>query len=187
MLDMPKLKKVTQRFQRIAFFGPMCSGKTWCASYLKDDYGYNTIAFAGKLKAIAYDLYGIQDKNGPNRAILQELGGVDLRKPDPDVWIKHALYRAQYLEEIMKGRGLVLDDLRYLNEARALKNNGFVLVKVNCDEDVRQKRIERLYPDYSQDVHNHASEIGWKEMTPDFEINSTTGYETMAQLDAMVG
>lgn len=185
MLEMPQLKKPSYLFQRIAFLGPMACGKTWCANYLVENYGYNKLAFADKLKALAYDLYGIQSKDGPNRAILQELGGVDLRKHDPDVWIKHALYRAQHLEETVKQCKLVLDDLRYPNEAKILEENGFVLVIAICDENLRQKRIKHLYPDYPESVQNHVSELGWMEMRPYYQIVSN-GYEAMTQLDEML-
>jgi hypothetical protein len=177
---MPKLKKPTRPFQRIAFFGPMCSGKTWAAEYLRDNYGYKKVAFAEKLKGLAYDLYGISGKSGPNREILQHLG-TDLRKYDPDIWIKHALYRAQQFES----ESLVIDDLRYPNEAIVLKKNGFALVGILCDEEKRQERIRTLYPDYSLSVHNHPSETGWEFMKADTTIKSD-GYNTMADLDELL-
>lgn len=184
MLEMPKLKKISRPYQRIAFFGPMACGKTWCAKYLVENYGYNRVAFADKLKAVAYDLYGIQGKDGPNRAILQDLGGY-IRKQDSDIWIKHALYKAQHMEDSMPHRGLALDDLRYSNEAEVLKRNGFMLVKVECNEEVRQARIKHLYPDVTKDVQIHASELGWMDMVPDAVIHSD-GYNTMVDLDNLL-
>lgn len=182
MLEMPQLKKTTEPFQRIAFLGPMCSGKTWAASYLVDNYGYTKISFADKLKTIAYDLYGVQNKDARSRALLQELGQ-DIRKHDVDVWIKIALYKADYLAK--QGKSLVIDDLRYTNEAKVLKRNGFVLLRMSCDEADRQERIKSLYPDYTNGVHNHPSEQEWKEMIPYTSILSD-GYNTMAELDVLL-
>jgi hypothetical protein len=158
----------------------MCSGKTWAAEYLRDNYGYKKVAFADKLKAIAYDLYGVTGKDGPNRELLQNLG-TDLRKYDPELWIKHALYNVQRYEP----QPIVIDDLRYENESALLKKNGFFLIGIQCDEVVRQSRIQRLYSGYGSGVFNHPSEIGWESMKADAWIKSD-GYNTMADLDELL-
>ena len=43
----------------IAFYGPMCSGKTYLAKFLVENYGYEKVGFADKLKEVAADLFGI--------------------------------------------------------------------------------------------------------------------------------
>ncbi len=172
MLPMPKLSK---RYygDRIAFFGPMASGKTWMANYFWQNYQWSTrISFADPLKALAYKLYGIEGKSGTNRTILQELGQ-DIRKHDPDVWIKLALEKIIELENTYKEPPLVLlDDLRYVNEAKALKRNGFMLVQVATSEEIRQRRIDTLYPKTPAQSYYHGSEVEWRDIRPDVVVKS---------------
>jgi hypothetical protein len=89
MRDMPQLGPCKPG-QRIAFFGPMVSGKTYCADILVHTKYYKKVAFATKLKQIAKELYGVEGKAGNDRTLLQTLGQ-DLRKYDTDVWVKYLL------------------------------------------------------------------------------------------------
>ena len=157
-------------FQRIAFYGPMAVGKTYCANYLENK-GYEKFSLAAKLKAICAELYDIKDKNNTSRKILQDVG-IDLRKHDPDVWIKYLL---NALKIGHQDCDIVVDDLRFQNEAEWFRENGFILVLVTADENKRRDRIEELYPDMNPMRMDHASEQDWKEISPDFVLDSTTG------------
>ncbi len=158
MLDyMPQLAEPKHDNQRIAFYGPMASGKSWCANYLYDKHSYTKVAFARKLKLVAEDLFGIKDKSGSNRKLLQDLG-TNLRSLDPDIWIKHLLL------SIEDDQFVVLDDLRYINEAKVLKNHGFTLVLANCPEAVRLERVSRLYPDTTKAMMSHPSELEYLDI-----------------------
>jgi hypothetical protein len=171
MLEMPKLPE-RERLGRIAFYGPMCSGKTWCADYLVKYNYYKKLAFASKLKAIAYELFGIDSKNDEGRRVLQELG-TKLREIDRDVWIKYLLADVAMHELAGKTpRRIVLDDLRYTNEAKALKQNGFTLIRVDCPDEVRAERIARLYPNTSNTAKEHPSEREWQLIKPDHVVTS---------------
>lgn len=171
MLPMPQLDKADP-LSRIAFFGPMCSGKTWCANYLKSEARYYRVSFAAKLKTVAYDLYGIDSKDGEARTILQDLG-TKLREIDPDVWIKYLLTRVKSIESEKTGsRGVVLDDLRYVNEAKWLKKNGFTLIRVDCPFGIRESRIKALYPETIGSAMFHPSEREWEKIKPDYIVES---------------
>lgn len=167
VLPMPKLKK--WEADRVAFFGPMASGKSYIADYLVREHHYTKVSFAAKLKGLAYELYGVQSKDGDGRALLQGLGS-DLRKYDPDVWIKYALATMKNLEGDTKipAASLVLDDLRYENEGKALKANGFTLIQIQASEEVRSRRLLSLYPGTPSASHNHPSEQEWRRIKPDY-------------------
>jgi len=143
-------------------------GKTWCANYL-EVAGWRRYSLANKLKSLALELYGIKDKSDRSRRVLQELG-MDIRKHDNDVWIKYLLKRINFDGS---STNATIDDVRFVNEAKWLRENGFILVQVTCDESVRQQRIANLYPDASESRHQHQSEVEWKEIEPDFVIDSS--------------
>ncbi len=174
VLDLPK-----HTFDRIAFYGPMAAGKSWCASELQW-HGYGTAHLASKLKTICYDLYGIQGKDNRSRRILQEVSD-DLKKWEPHLWVKYLLNSLKSHEKDK----IVVDDLRFVHEAKYFRENGFNLVLVTADNEVRAKRIADLYPDTDPSRHLHASEQEWKEIEPDF-ANNSTGPDAATQLERML-
>lgn len=181
-MQTPRIPKPLDKMDRIAFYGPMCVGKTFCANYLVENCDYEKISFADKLKALAYDLFGVQGKGGASRKLYQELGTA-LRAFDEDVWINALLMRVS--RSVLVSRPIVVDDLRYVNEAKALKRAGFVLVQVICDEGTRMERVHVLYPDTLPSSHEHPSEQQWKMIRPDYTVISNT-YDTIIDLERLV-
>ncbi len=171
MLEIPKLKK-RDIYERVAFFGPMGSGKSFLARVLIEHKNYMRVSLADKLKTLAYDLYGIQGKDGYARKLLQEFSD-DVKKWDNDVFIKHMLYKIERIESEKYPPRLVCDDLRFKREGEILKQNNFLLIKVECDEEIRQKRLTTLYPNTSTDASKHISEQEFNLITPDYTINSS--------------
>lgn len=161
-LEMPSLNKPTGPFARIAFYGPMASGKTFCANYLVNNHSYNRVGFADKLKAISYDLFGVESKDGPGRKLLQEFAD-DCKKWDPYVFTKHFMYKVQRLEATGKGP-IVCDDLRFEHEAKALLRNGFTIIRVYVDEQIRKERLAKLYPNFDVTTANHNSESQFRDI-----------------------
>lgn len=155
---------------KIAFYGQMGAGKTWAAKLLVADRGFYKVAFADKLKDIAYEMFNVQGKDGRDRVILQQLG-TKLREIDPDVWLNFLLKKVKFLEN--KGvENIVLDDLRYVNEAKALRAAGFRLIIVTAPEELRLARIHALYPNTPPEAIMHASEQDWQRIEPDATLNS---------------
>jgi hypothetical protein len=165
---MPQLPK-TDKGNRIAFVGPMGAGKTWYADYLVKYHGYTKLSLAGKLKSIAYELFGVQGKDGNDRVILQGIGS-DMRKYDPQVWIKFLFNSIVRTYKQNKYRKIVVDDLRYENEAKYFRDNGFVLIRVETPEDIRSGRITRLYPNRPPEAVLHASETEQEGIVADYTI-----------------
>jgi len=161
--------------------GAMCSGKTYCANHLVNEFGFVKVGFADKLKALAYDLYGVQGKDGEARQLLQTLAD-DLKQYDPDLFVKHLLYRAKKYEN----QSIVVDDLRFKVEADALRKNGFTIIKVICRDEVRQDRIARLYPSAPATAQAHRSEQEWTRIRYDKFVVSEN-INAIFDLDKILG
>jgi hypothetical protein len=140
---------------------------TFCANQLTINNGFHKLGFTDKLKSLAYDLYGVDGKDGDARRILQELSD-DLKKYDKDLFIKHLLYHAKKYED----GSIVVDDLRFRTEANALRLNGFKIVMVTCNDDIRRERIARLYPSAPLTDQGHRSEQEWASIPFDYSIVS---------------
>jgi hypothetical protein len=162
----------------------MCVGKTTAAQYMISKYRYEHIALADKLKEIAIDMFGLHSKDGPYRNLLQDLG-LYFRSLDEDVWVKYLL------GELSPTKKYVLDDMRFVNEARLLDESGFTLIKLNCQESIRQKRVLRLYPNTDSSALLHESETSiYKiddEVGFDCEVSSSYLLEMYQSLDHTFG
>ena len=132
----------------MAFSGKMHVGKTTSADYLVRNYGFIKLSFAGKLKEIAKDLWPEQFECGQKpRKLLQDLG-MKMREIDQDVWVK---YLVRIVRSLPKESNIVVDDLRFMNEYKVLKNEGFFIVRIvrevppsPFDDHPSEKEVEQM-------------------------------------------
>lgn len=162
----------------IGITGKKRSGKDTAAEYLVQQ-GFAKDSFAAPIKRLCADIFGWDEEwlNGQYKEtkdsywgisprLVMQLSGTELfRKALPAlcpdfaditgdmVWIKS-------LERRVKDKGdVVIPDVRFLNEARAIKNAGGYII-----------RIER--PGLP-DTDGHASEMEMDQIIPDFRISNT--------------
>jgi adenylate kinase len=127
---------------RIALSGKRGSGKSTVASYLSRVYGIDTVSFADLLKdrleeaGIRRD--SLRRTKPPLVRELMQVYGQAMREQDEDYWVNRALLtiEASGLDDV------VIDDLRFRNEAVALKENGFILVRVVQDGREYNDRLD---------------------------------------------
>ncbi len=158
---------------RIAFTGKAGVGKTTAAMYLVRAYGMKRHSFAEPLKVMARELWPEQFENGKPRVLLQELGML-LRGFDRDVWANY-LVRTIVSETAVDGKtSFVVDDLRYLNEEKILRLNGFKICRI-----VGPQRVEM--PPGSE---NHPSETEQDSINADIILlNNGSKMELYSLLD----
>jgi len=184
-LPVVELPKASHPLSRLAIAGPMCSGKTYLAEILQDNYGYQIFRFAGKLKQVAADLYGPIEKDDAGRALLQGLGD-DLKKWNPALFTEHLLLKINaHLRTYGPDAKIVVDDMRFMHEYNSLKSSGFTVIGLQVDDAVRMGRVLRLYPDTTLERFAHPSETGWRDMQADFSL-ANNGYEGVQALRDLV-
>jgi dephospho-CoA kinase len=153
------MKPIFPKHLRIGVVGKMCSGKTtlsnYIKAYLREKYNIEmkSLTFAGKVYDIAYDLFDMS-REKKDRKLLQQIGSM-MRQIDKDIWIKYVMKQA-------KGKDVMVEDCRYRNEFEALCEDGFLMIKINIDEEYQAERLKKTYPDtYEQHLANltHASEM----------------------------
>ena len=143
-------------------------------------------AFADKLKECASIILGesrdvfevesgknsktrlrIMDHNGDtitNRKFLQLFGTEVGRAIDPDLWVKSLLY--DYREAVLSAEGSwspdwIITDVRFPNEAKAIKAEGGILIRVNrdtgaVDEHPSETALDN-YEDFDITISNNGS------------------------------
>lgn len=157
---------------RIAFYGPMASGKTYLAEKLFNNYHKESLA--RPLKETAKLFYGVTGKTDSERQILQEFAD-DIKKWDEHVFTKLLLHRLNehYAAYAMMGNHpgpVVVDDLRFQHEADDLRDYGFSIIRVSVPEVTRLERIKEKYPDTDPARFSHRSETDLNNIVPDENV-----------------
>lgn len=155
---------------KIAISGKFCSGKTTLSnqiiSLITSKYrniAIKKVSFASEVKRIAEQTFLMKEKN---RNLLQLIGR-KMREIDEDVFCKYIVNDIDM--DINSNQLIILDDLRYKNEMEYLKNNGFIIIRLNITRDEQYRRIKQLYPNenYTIENFNHGSEVGLDDFGPE--------------------
>lgn len=154
---------------RIAFSGKKGSGKSTASSYLVDNKNFEELSFADPLKRTIIDLFNIDEKycydtnykeavieslNVSGRQLMTTIGtelfNVALLKELPElkldggnIWVHNVIRKIK----ANKSKNIVISDLRFEHERKALKSLNFVTVMLS-------------YSDNTLPVSSHISEAG---------------------------
>ncbi len=162
----------------IALVGKQGAGKSSVAQALIAQHGFLRMSWAEPVRQIfemAYgqivdyaamkaQLYEVTLFNGTTalrsgRELLQRIGTDAMRdQVDQNFWIKAGVSR------IWRDQ-MVNDDTRFVNEATALRQRGWIIVRVVASEDIRKLRIGQGFVD-----GGHASEVEQETITVDLEL-----------------
>jgi hypothetical protein len=142
----------------IGLSGKSGSGKSTAANYLTDRHGYHQFAFADALKDIVELAFGFSDEQlygalkdkvdshwgvAP-RWCLQWLGTEIFRSRFPDIWIRRLRRDIMNFLSINGQRPIVVTDVRFRDEAEALKRLGAVLVRIERTRGAPEPGIHPL-------------------------------------------
>ncbi|MDI6715314.1 MAG: AAA family ATPase [Thermodesulfovibrio sp.] len=154
---------------RIALCGHMGSGKSTVAKFLEEKYGFKRYCFAWKLKEILKELYGIDKEHSRFREIAQSFADGTLNI-DPYVWVRLLCSRIDQ----EKPWRCVVDDLRYVREAQALKQRDFIIVRLKCSLSTLQNRSPS---GFCSTTLNHPSETEHTKIVSDYTLSTDMGLE----------
>lgn len=166
----------------IALVGKLHAGKTSIANALVANHGYTRIALADAVKDDVVDLLNhwleqyhldVTDKypisrewieeNKPRvRPFLQWFGTDWARECiDDQLWIDRFLWASDNTQS-----PVVCDDVRFVNEAEALRRAGFTIVRILRPDG------ERLASAGEQGIEGHVSETELERIVPDLAIQN---------------
>lgn len=170
----------------IGLSGKAGSGKDTAANLLVREFisraqGVKTLSFAGKLKEVIVDVFGIdmaffEDRTMKNtpmlalggrtpREVAQFLGTEAFRSISSEVWVRYAMKQAQtYLSQ---GMSVIITDVRFENEAEVIASYGGYIVVLERE---------------SVEIYDHASETGIGKIKSRFASWLLTNNGTMEDL-----
>lgn len=166
---------MTQR-KIIAFYGPKGSGKSTCASILKQCKDFKIISFADPIREMLSVILppSVIDRHSTFKELpRQELCGKSFRHAaqtlgtewgrnliDPDLWANHLANKIMNNPTV----NFVVDDLRFQNEWRVLSDLGAKFIEISRD---------------NRSSDTHSSEHGLEIITPDAIITNNGTHQDL--------
>ena len=127
---------------RIAFTGKMATGKSTAARLVQlSRPGTEILSLGASVKEIARNTFGMK---GKDRRLLQIIGNTG-RALDPLTWVN------LLLTKVKAGGSYVVDDVRFEDEAKALREHGFVIIRLEASDATRVQRIRDLYRERAEE------------------------------------
>jgi len=165
---------------KIALTGKMRSGKDTIAEYAVNSYNFKQFAFGDELKRYYHELFG--EKESKPRAGYQWFGQI-ARSHDSDIWVNKCFQSLVGYE----GESVIITDLRQPNEFQKCKEEGFYIIKVHCDDNLRLKRILEKNDNFNPEDLNHETEQSIDSYECDYIIsNNGTMHELLQQFDNII-
>lgn len=142
----------------VAIAGNAGSGKTTAAEYLVARWGYRRVSLADPLKKIAEELFDVSPQTKAEARKIYQALGQSMRDIDSYCWIRAlGKYMRALREEGFEGP-FVIDDARYVNEAQAASQAGFVLIYLDVPEPQRLQRLDARDGRADASIFEHQSE-----------------------------
>jgi len=171
---------------KIGIIGKIRSGKDTVADMLeKELWNYNTLStyktqFSEGIKDVIVNNFGVEVfENGKPREMYQDIGQL-FRKHDGDIWIKKLFDRLDKREKTWerkrlsgkRGFNIIVKDIRQPNEAKALHERGYHLIKVTAPKEERVERAISENDDFSSLNMEHETEVLVDTCIFDYEIRN---------------
>ena len=177
----------------IALTGKLRSGKSEAANYLVMLHYYEQFAFGDALKADFHRRYPEIPPDPKPRVGYQMRGQMMRRLIGEDVWVRKcfeeitgkAIYHdAQRLKPAFRA---VITDLRQPNEFEAVKASGYVVVRINCPDDLRLERAKTAGDSFRPEDLTHETEQYVDTFAADYDVDNTGSLTDLyAQMDDIV-
>lgn len=151
-----ELKAKLNKSKLVGLIGNAGSGKTTVANIIERDYGYERLRFAGTIKAMVSTMLACAGISGDRisemiegdlketacdelsgkspRYVMQRLGTEFGRELiSQNIWVDITMAQVQSFQEL--GKSVVIDDVRFPNEIKAIKDAGGKIFRVVRDND----------------------------------------------------
>lgn len=169
--------QLKKQLTKIAVTGRLRSGKDTVVSLLKEQLAGETLslAFGDKVKLYAHALFPDVPYEPKPRKLYQFMNV--LRDYDPDVWVKQLDKTLQ--DKISMYDNAIITDLRQENEAEYCRKNGFIIIKVESDTNIRKERVINSGEVWNEEFEMHPSETGVDSIEADIVIENNNTLEDL--------
>lgn len=163
--------------KKIGLIGKLRSGKDTVATILKNDYGFHSYAFGDGVKAVYHTLVLDAPRSPKPRAGYQRVGEGMKGIFGDYVWVERVLGEIE--RDGRMSDDIVITDVRLPLEADRLKELGFILVRVNCPDEIRLNRANQLGDIFTEKELAHSTETLVDTLEVDYEIHNSGTLEEL--------
>lgn len=148
---------------KVAFIGGMRSGKDTLAKLVVEDIsdscciGHQFLSFSTGIHDVLKLTMPSVYAEGKPREHLQVLGQ-KLREAYPNIWVDYLFNSSLYFEAVINNDTIAITDVRQPNEVERLRAEGFCIIKVVADFEVRKQRAEELGDIFTEEMMQHETE-----------------------------
>jgi dephospho-CoA kinase len=164
---------------KIALCGGMRSGKDAVGELLVKYHNFRRYAFGKAIKELCQYYFPERMEGGKDRKLFQGVGQ-DLRKYDEDIWVK-AVFEEIRETDTWPAKNIVITDLRQPNEYKAVRAEGFHIVRVNASPEARQRRAEAAGDVFHEEDMQHETESHFEGFTVDYELHNDGDLDQLTQ------
>ncbi|PGB34888.1 hypothetical protein COM07_25870 [Bacillus toyonensis] len=163
--------------KKIAITGKARSGKTELSHYAWMLFGFKEFDFSAVLKDEFHRLFPHIPRDPKPRAYYQKFGQW-LREIDLDIWVKMTMGKVhEYcfedgLNKVNHKPKVLVTGVRQPNEYQRLKDEGFVIIRVNASDDLRIERAKEAGDVFTEADLSHETESHIDTFEVDYEINN---------------
>lgn len=168
---------------KIAILGKMRSGKDTASDYLHTKVDFKTFAFGDGITGVITRYFPKLLLEGKPRHAYQLIGQT-FRSLRPAVWIDELDTRVWHATFGIPDPDILVTDLRQMNEYDYLKEEGYTIIKIEADEELRLARIAKSGDSFDPSTLNHETETAVDVIPYDYLVtNNGTLEELFEQLD----
>lgn len=169
---------------KIALVGKKATGKSRIAVYLVRKHHFKNIKMQGGIDRLIHIFYSLKKSERPYWET--RWGFYDaLYKVNPNIHIEYLKRRL----ELSTMPRIVVDDPRYVNEVKELRDLGFTIVRVNTPDGTRQRRIPRGMREAAEGsvkLTEYFTRDPSKSYIVDFNIINENWDDTKASVDDLI-
>lgn len=173
---------------KIALAGALRSGKDSVAHRILTTHEYyEKVAFGDALKRLYHELHPWVPENPKPREGYQQFGQDMRRLYGDDIWIRHAERTIDFYRRVKRPDGIVVTDLRQLNEYEWARKNGYTIIRVTAPLEIRKARAIAAGDSFNEKDLDHETERHIEGFDVDYEIvNDGNIDELYAKVDAVM-
>lgn len=163
--------------KKIAITGKARSGKSELSHYAWMLYGFKEFDFSAVLKDEFHRLFPHIPRDPKPRAYYQKFGQW-LREIDPDIWVKMTMAKVhEYcfedaLNKVNHKSKVLVNGVRQPNEYQRLRDEGFIIIRVNASDDLRIGRARNAGDVFTKADLGHETESHIDTFEVDYEVNN---------------
>ncbi|MDF2010228.1 hypothetical protein [Priestia megaterium] len=164
---------------KLAIAGEIRSGKDTFSDYVLSKLDRpNKLYFAEGIEKIIREFFpeAFEGNNKP-REYYQEIGQF-MRQLNPLVWINYTSRKYEELK-LLGMDNFVLTDLRQMNEYQWLKANGFTVIKVEAEPEIRIERMKQAGDKFNMQSLLHPVEQQISALPYDYLVTNNTTLEDL--------